>query len=77
MKRYFYPLMIMAAAVIASCTKQTLGEEQPKFDSESATYTYTVSANTVETKSDYDANGKFMPKVKDDSVTNARSKSCK
>ena len=59
MKRYFFIMLMMAAAVITSCTKQTLGEEQPKFDSESATYTYTVSANTVETKSDYDADGKF------------------
>ena len=59
MKRNFFIIMMMAAAVIASCTKQAFNEEQPVVDSESATYTYTVSANTVATKSDYDADGKF------------------
>ena len=60
MKRYLYTMMVMAAAVITSCTKQTLNEEQPTVDSEVSTYTYTVSANTIETKSDYDADGKFQ-----------------
>ena len=59
MKRYLYTMMMMAAAVIASCTKQTLSKEQPTVDSEVSTYTYTVSANTIETKSDYDADGRF------------------
>lgn len=59
MKRNFFIIMMMAAAVITSCTKQTLNEEQPVVDSESATYTYTVSANTIATKSDYDSAGKF------------------
>lgn len=59
MKRNFFIIMMMAAAVITSCAKQTLIEEQPVVDSESATYTYTVSANTIDTKSDYDADGKF------------------
>ena len=59
MKRYFFYMLIMAAAVITSCTKQSFDGEQPKVDSESSTYIYTVSANTAETKSDYDANGKF------------------
>ena len=59
MKRYFLIIMMMAAAVITSCTKQTLNEEQPVVDTESATYVYTVSANTAATKSDYDADGKF------------------
>ena len=59
MKRNFFIIMMMAAAVITSCTKQTLNEEQPVVDSESATYVYTVSANTAATKSDYDADGKF------------------
>ena len=52
MKRYFLIIMMMAAAVISSCTKQTLNEEQPVVDTESATYVYTVSANTAATKSD-------------------------
>ena len=59
MKRYLYTIMMMTAAVITSCNKQTLYEEQPTVDSEVSTYTYTVSANTIETKSDYDADGKF------------------
>ena len=59
MKRNFFIIMMMAAAVITSCTKQTLIEEQPVVDTESATYTYTVSANTAATKSDYAADGKF------------------
>lgn len=58
MKRYFF-IMMMAAAVISSCTKQTLNENLSNIDSESTTYTYTVSANTVDTKSDYDSDGKF------------------
>jgi len=58
MKRYFF-IMMMAAAVISSCTKQTLDENLSNLDSESTTYTYTVSANTVDTKSDYDSDGKF------------------
>ena len=58
MKRYFFIIMMMAAAVIASCTKQTLGEE-PVIDSEAPTYTYTVSANSIDTKTNYDADGKF------------------
>lgn len=58
MKRYFF-IMMMAAAVISSCTKQTLDENLSNIDSESTTYTYTVSANTVDTKSDYDSDGKF------------------
>lgn len=53
-------MLTMAAAVIASCTKQTLVEEQPPVDSVAPTYIYTVSANTAETKSDYDATGKFQ-----------------
>ena len=75
MKRNFFIVMMMAAAVITSCTKQTLSEEQPIVDLESTTdtesatdtdtessigtYTYTVSANTIDTKSDYAADGKF------------------
>ena len=59
MKRNFFIIMMMAAAAITSCTKQTLNEEQPVVDTESATYVYTVSANTAVTKSDYDENGKF------------------
>ena len=59
MKRNFFIIMMMAAAVITSCTKQAFNEEQPVVDSESATYTYTVSANTTETKTDYDSAGKF------------------
>lgn len=51
--------MMMAAAVITSCTKQTFDENLSNIDSESTTYTYTVSANTVDTKSDYDSDGKF------------------
>ena len=58
MKRYFFIIMMMAAAVIASCTKQTLGEE-PVIDYEAPTYTYTVSANSIDTKTNYDADGKF------------------
>ena len=60
MKHYFFIMLTMAAAVIASCTKQTLVEEQPPVDSVAPTYIYTVSANTAETKSDYDASGKFQ-----------------
>ena len=68
MKRNFFIIMMMAAAVITSCTKQILNEEQPIVDLESATdtetgtaetYTYTVSAKTIDTKSDYDSDGKF------------------
>ena len=59
MKRYFYAIMMMAAALISSCTKQSLDNEQPKVESEAQTYTYTVSANTIETKTDYDSEGKF------------------
>lgn len=75
MKHNFFIVMMMAAAVITSCTKQTLNEEQPIVDLESTTdtesatdtdtesstgtYTYTVSANTIDTKSDYAADGKF------------------
>lgn len=59
MKRYFFITMMMAAAVIASCTKQTPDDNQPEFDSASPTYTYTVSANINETKSDYDSDGNF------------------
>ena len=59
MKRYFLIIMMMAAAVITSCTKQALDENQPQFDSASSTYMYTVSAYTEETKSDYDSDGTF------------------
>lgn len=59
MKRYFIIILMMAAAVITSCTKQALDENQPQVDSGSPTYTYTVSANVAETKTDYDSDGKF------------------
>lgn len=59
MKRYFLIIMMMAAAVITSCTKQGLDENQPQVDSGSPTYTYTVSANVTETKTDYDSDGSF------------------
>lgn len=59
MKRYFLIIMMMAAAVITSCTKQGLDENQPQVDSGSPTYTYTVSANVTETKTDYDSDGNF------------------
>ena len=59
MKRYFLLIMMMAAAVISSCTKQAFEEYQPNVDSETTTYTYTVSANSIETKTDYDSEGKF------------------
>ena len=70
MKKNLFIITMMAAAVITSCTKQTLNEEQPIVDLESTTdtdtntetaetYTYTVSAKTIDTKSDYDSDGKF------------------
>lgn len=59
MKRYFLIIMMIAATVITSCTKQGLDENQPQVDSGSPTYTYTVSANVTETKTDYNSDGSF------------------
>ena len=69
MKHYIIPMMLMAAAALASCEKQNIVNEP---DTQKATYTYTISASAPEmealnaagaaqapTRTDYSAGGTF------------------
>ena len=55
MKKYFIPFLLMAAAAVAACQpKENI--EEPALD---GSYIYTLKASAPDTKTDYDAAGKF------------------
>lgn len=55
MKKYYIPFLLMAAAAVAACQpKENI--EEPALD---GTYIFTLKASAPETKTDYDATGKF------------------
>ena len=55
MKKYCIPFLLMAAAAVAACQpKENI--EEPALD---GTYIFTLKASAPETKTDYDATGKF------------------
>ena len=60
MKRYALYMLLMAAAAVVACQKNSVieeiaVEEQPA----TGTYVYTVNASIPETKSDYNGSGNF------------------
>lgn len=58
MKRFYIPFLIMAAAAVAACQNKTAVEEPT---SEQGSYVFTIKATSsdIETKTDYDTDGKF------------------
>ena len=58
MKRYAFYLLIMAVAAVAACQKQN---DINTTETKDGSYVYTVNASidNTESKSDYDADGKF------------------
>lgn len=60
MKRIFI-LLTMAVAAITACTKASSDLEEERINPESATYTYTITANngTPDVKTNYDSDGSF------------------
>ena len=60
MRRIFI-LLTMAVAAITACTKASSDLEEERINPESATYTYTITANNgmPEVKTNYDSDGSF------------------
>ena len=56
MKRFYIPLLLMAAAVVAACQNKAAVEEPAQG---SYVFTLTASAPDAETKTDYSSTGKF------------------
>lgn len=58
MKRFYIPFLLMAAATVAACQNKAAVEEPTP---EQGSYVFTIKATSsdIETKTDYDADGKF------------------
>lgn len=58
MKRFYFPLLLLAAAAVAACQNKAAVEEPT---SEQGSYVFTIKATSsdIETKTDYDTDGKF------------------
>lgn len=58
MKRFYIPFLLMAAAAVAACQNKTAVEEPT---SEQGSYVFTIKATSsdIETKTDYDTDGRF------------------